>query len=69
MVLDANDSTEFPSDTDDTACVMSPNAKFIILSQFVTRVDSLSEYWKWTPFCYISIGLVCVHKFRVKWCS
>ena len=31
-------------------------------------VDSLSEYWKWTPFCYISIGLVCVNKFRVKWC-
>ena len=68
MMLDGNDSTGFSSDTDDTPCVISHNAKFIILSQFVTRVDSLSEYWKWTPFCYISIGLVCVHKFRVKWC-
>ena len=68
MMLDGKDSTGFSSDTDDVPCVISPNAKFIILSQFVPRVDSLSEYWKWTSFCYISIGLVCVHKFRVKWC-
>ena len=68
MMLDGNDSTGFSSDTDDTPCVISSNAKFMILSQFLTRVDSLSEYWKWTPFCYISIGLVLVHKFRVKWC-
>ena len=68
MMLDGKDSTGFSSDTDDVPCVISPNAKIIISLQCVTRVDSLSEYWKWTPFCYISIGFVFVHKFRVKWC-
>ena len=46
--IDANDSTGFSSDTDNTASVISPNARIKILSQFVPRVDSLSEYWKWT---------------------
>ena len=37
--IDVNESTVYSSHTDDTACVISPDARIIILSQFVSRVD------------------------------
>ena len=63
MMLAANDSTEFSSDTDDTHCVISSNAKFIIWSQFVPRVDSLSEYWK-----VLEVDTVLLYFYRFGWC-